>query len=207
MAHKTWTVELQQGRPGDPNSIFFTPRRVTHTIELDHNYWTTRRIIRVDGQSLESSQIKSAAMYGKGSDDLFELDGHLCMIHITTNGITYQYDLAVDQRSVQTGESLPPPPDIGHRSPLWVWLFYLGVMVAVLAGYLLALVVAHPSTKSPTSVHMVPLVLGALATINKTAKDPNYPLNTRLLWCMGIVLGVAAVSFVISLIVLVLFSG
>src|SRR4051794_24290783 len=101
MAHKTWTVELEQGKPGAADSAFFTPRRVSHTIELDHNYWTTRRTIRVDGQPLDPSRIKSAAMYGKGSDDLFELDGHPCMIHISTNGITYQLDLAVDHRSVQ----------------------------------------------------------------------------------------------------------
>ena len=100
MAKKIWRFELGDGE---------------HTVELEHGYWSGKRVIRVDGERLE----RTRRLVDSGSQHAFEIDGHPCAVHIRTNGITFTYDLVVGGRSVETGEPVTPSPPI----PRWAWAF------------------------------------------------------------------------------------
>jgi hypothetical protein len=75
MTKKTWELDFD-GRK--------------HLIELDHGTMSGKREIRVDGQLKE----KSRKLIDTGSEHLFVIDGHACIVHIKTNGVTFNYDLS-----------------------------------------------------------------------------------------------------------------
>jgi hypothetical protein len=89
-----WTLDLEDGR---------------HTVELEHGFFSGRRAIRVDGRLLEQSGTTGnvstvlAGWLGMGSERENSINGHGCVVQIRSNGVTYNYDLMVDGRSVSTG--------------------------------------------------------------------------------------------------------
>lgn len=89
MGKRTWVFELEDGR---------------HIVELEHGYWSGKRIIRVDGKLLEVSQ----KLLDTGSEHYFELNGHSCLLRIRISGFTPEYDLFLDGRLVAgAGERYP----------------------------------------------------------------------------------------------------
>ncbi len=105
MTKRTWTLDLEDG---------------THTVHLNHGYFSGKRTITVDGRPVvQSASVKDAA-FDTGSRQAFTIAGHPCEVRIETpNGLTYRYDLVVDGRSATTGRP------VGARLPMpgWGWAF------------------------------------------------------------------------------------
>lgn len=85
MAKKIWKFELDDG---------------AHIVELEHGYWTGKRILRVDNKVVEHTDM----FFDLGSEHAFEISGHRCFIHIIPPGLSVDYDLVVDGSSLQVGE-------------------------------------------------------------------------------------------------------
>lgn len=100
MANKAWTVDLEDGR---------------HTVELEHAYLAGKRVIFVDGQEV----VRAQSLLDFGSDHPIRIGTHPALVRISTNGLTFRYDLAVDGRSVETGKELTRRPPM----PKWAWVF------------------------------------------------------------------------------------
>jgi hypothetical protein len=81
----------------------------------------------VDGTEM---QLKRPAVFELGRDEPFALDGHAGVIHVRTNGLTFSYDLSVDDRSVTTGK----PASQQQPIPKWVWLFVVACAAIPLAS-------------------------------------------------------------------------
>lgn len=89
MAKRTWMLMLDDER---------------HIIELEHGYFSGKRSIRIDGKQLQLPSFESQQLVDTGSRHAFRLSGHNCMLVILTNGLTFNYDLEVDGRSITTGQ-------------------------------------------------------------------------------------------------------
>jgi hypothetical protein len=85
MANKTWTFEVEDGR---------------HVVELEHGYWSGKRIIRVDGKQLEVSR----KFFDTGTEHRFEVSGHQCILRIrpgTLGGLFgFEFELFLDGRLI-----------------------------------------------------------------------------------------------------------
>ncbi len=88
MANKSWTVQLN-GR--------------SHTVDLQHGTMSGERTIRLDGTVVH----RSRQLVDTGSDHAFEIDGHPAVVRISTNGVTFNYELGID-----------PPQPVALASPL-----------------------------------------------------------------------------------------
>lgn len=89
MAKRVWTVDLPDG---------------SHTVELEHGYWSGKRVVRVDGNIV----LQTRKLLDYGSSYAIPIGSHQGVVLISTNGITFDYDLAVDGKSVRTGEEISP---------------------------------------------------------------------------------------------------
>lgn len=203
MAEKSWTFELEERAPsGQAADSYFSPRRATHTLDLHHNYWITKRAIRLDGVLLPPDQIRSYSIFGMQSDDLFNVDGHACVVHIRSNGVAYNYDFVIDGISVQTEEAVDIPRQVFQAQPGgkdampgWAWLFIMLCLVvgigAIFAGLWLAslLTKTRPSSNA-RFVHLLvgPIILQALLAIVAASKEPRKDARSRMLGC-AIILG------------------
>ncbi len=85
MARKVWRFDLEDG---------------PHVVELEHGYWTGRRVVRLDGETVVKVERNLLDM---GGMDRFQVGSHECVLWIEANGLTYHYDLLVDRRSVESG--------------------------------------------------------------------------------------------------------
>lgn len=91
MASKQWTISLDDK---------------DHTVELEHGFWSGKRTIRVDGEPLPKLKSK---LFDLGGEYPFNLAGHACAVRIIPRpSWKYKYDLVVDGRSEETGESAVP---------------------------------------------------------------------------------------------------
>lgn len=112
MAQKTWRVELEDGK---------------HEVELDHGFFSGKRKLRVDGNTiLDTSEIQQL-LFDTGGIHEFNINSHPCAVIIRTNGITFNYDLAVDGHSITTGQ----PINSNKPLPSWVWLLIVGGVSSV----------------------------------------------------------------------------
>jgi hypothetical protein len=217
MAEKSWTFDLvERVPPGEGGYSPFSPRRETHTVDLHHSYWTTRRTIRLDGVVLPPDQIRSYGIFGVQSDDLFMVDGHACVVHIRTKGISYTYDFLVDGVSVQSGQPVEVPPEVfraepGGRDamPRWAWLFIVLCVVvgfgSIFAGLGLAyLLTGEPPSRNARFVNffVAPVIIQAVYSIITTSKEPRTDTGTRMRRCAVIlvrtgliVTGIVAAAF------------
>lgn len=107
MTKKIWQVDLEDGK---------------HEVEFDHGYFSGRRNLRVDGQTiLDISEIRHF-LFDTGGVHEFTIGSHPCAVIIRTNGITFNYDLAVDGHSITTGQ----PVDSIQPLPTWFWVLVIG---------------------------------------------------------------------------------
>jgi len=103
MTKKTWQIKLEDGQ---------------HIIELDHGFFSGKRNIRVDGKTiLDSSEFKHL-VFDTGGVHEFNINSHPCAVVIRTNGITFNYDFAVDGHSIASGK----PIDSIKPLPAWIWV-------------------------------------------------------------------------------------
>lgn len=115
MTEKTWHFELEDGQ---------------HVVELDHGYFSGKRKIRLDGAVILESAETQHLVFDTGSVHEFHTGSHPCAVIIRTNGITFSYDLAVDGRSITTGQPLDALPP----RPAWLWLLVIGSLSLFLCG-------------------------------------------------------------------------
>jgi hypothetical protein len=109
MTQKIWQVDLEDGK---------------HEVVFDHGFFSGGRLLRVDGQTiLDISEIRNL-LFDTGGVHEFNIGSHPCAVIIYTNGITFNYDLAVDGRSITTGQ----PIDSIQPLPAWVWLLITGII-------------------------------------------------------------------------------
>ncbi len=147
---------------------------ISHKIELEHNYWTCRRKITVDGRVLGREDLISYSIYGLYSADLFFLDGHICIIQARVSGLSYSYTCSLDGISVDTGKQVTVPlellltkPGRGDALPRWVLPFFPLALIwssigNVLGLYINSLIISLPvSTYAATP--QLPADISALA--------------------------------------------
>lgn len=205
MAKKSWSFELTEASAPEGPFGDFAPRKRHHTVDLQHNYWTNKRSISVDGVQLSRDQLTSYSNVspfsqdGWGSDDLFKLDGHDCLVHIRSNGLTYKYDFAIDGISVETGERVVPFPQIAtpnlaaRKMPGWAWLFvilsfFLPFIAAILAA---VLVRSRPFTTAFVTI----IVIITMGIVIARSKDLSKETQRRVQECAATVFLAACVSF------------
>lgn len=85
MDTKVWTFNLSDGQ---------------HEVELNHGYWSGKRLIKADGQIVEESQ----KLFDAGSEHRFDLSGHPCILRIRPGPLGglagFEFELFVDGRLV-----------------------------------------------------------------------------------------------------------
>jgi len=160
---KLWTIELVDGK---------------HTVELQRSWFTGRHRLQVDDSPVE---LQRPRFFDLGGDHPFSIGGHAGVLHIRTNGLTFSYDLSIDNRSAQTGQAVAPLAPI----PKWAWLF-------------VALCVAVPLV---TLGGAVPALVGALGAVACTAIARNATRSTLTRVALNV--GVTALTWVAT----VLFVG
>lgn len=153
MAKKEWIFELEDGQ---------------HTVELEHSYFSGKRVIRVDGNLLESSTKVQHALIDTGSEHKFNIGTHPCVVTISSNGITFKYDLIIDGRSVTTGQ----PAAASQPLPGWSWAFIIAcglIPVVALGG-------AIPAV----------LGIGGAFACTAIARNKSKSTGTRIALCVGV---------------------
>jgi hypothetical protein len=153
MAKKIWIVALEDGQ---------------HTIELEHDYISGKRDIRVDGTPIELPPGKASYLFDFGSNHFFKIGIHCCIIHIRTNGITFKFDLSVDGCSISTGKQV----DSSISVPSWVWAFIFAcgiIPIISLGGAIPALIGS-----------------GGAAYCYSLSQDTSKKMATRIFMCFGV---------------------
>lgn len=111
----------------------------------------------------------------------FQINGHECQIHIATNGFTYQPDLAIDHKSLRTGDIVGSPIRL-VKMPGWAWLFIAGAFVSSVLGSVFATVLFD--RQSPITAGF--LVVGMWLVVGQS-KRQGLTATERAARCAGIV--------------------
>jgi hypothetical protein len=150
MPQKRWTLQLEDG---------------SHTINLDRSAWTGRGRVRLDGESVP--------LLSNNLIDLYRvipvpIRGHDVAVHIRSTGLSYQDDLVVDGRSVQTGQPVATPLPL----PAWAWIFIAGCL-SILCVFLGGLIPAVGA-------------FGGAAACAVLARDASRPTGVRIALCLAV---------------------
>ena len=144
MAKKSWTFELDQKE---------------HTIDLEHSSLWTKRRIYLDGILKE----EKTSFFDIGSRNIIQIGRHTCTVLIgTNNGLTYNYDLLIDEVSVKTGKEKSPAEPL----PSWLWallLIYFPIIISIVFDVAVSIVIV--------GLGFFPCaIVGWNKTLSKTAK-------------------------------------
>lgn len=143
---------------------------VSHTVRLEHGYWSNKRIVRVDGEHVRTERRTEELIFPLGSENRFAIGGVECAVIVTrTNLFFFRYDLAVDGRSVATGQPLAL-----HGLPGWTWVFVAGCLLIAVLGFL------------QRHVNMLAVLGAALCAF--AAYDVRKPVVLRVLFCAAVLL-------------------
>lgn len=167
MAKKTWTFRLDDR---------------LHVVELEHGYFSGKRIIHVDGKLLETTTKGVRAFIDFGSEHSFQIGRHPVVVHIRTNGLTFSYDLSIAGRSVTTGKEVSSAP-----VPAWIWVFVsacLLIPIVSLGGALPGAIGA-----------------GGAAGCYAIAKDAKKQIRTRIVLCLVVTI-LCWVLFIVTLLMI-----
>ena len=156
MAKKSWRVELEDS---------------VHTVELEHGYWSGKRTISIDGERMNLPQKEASSFFDFGSHHTIHIGQVSAIIHIKTNGLTFNYDLSIEGRSVETGRTVTVTT---APAPRWAWAFVAAcglIPVLSLGG-------------------AIPLMIGMGGSTGcyAIALNPSRYRSVRLLLCTGITL-------------------
>ncbi len=152
MPKKSWVVQLEDG---------------PHTIEMEHNIFSNKRVIRVDGQVVERGKFSA---FDFGGDYPFFIGERQAVLHMRMNGVQYKYDISIDGRSVQTGQ----PVVKLQAMPKWVWIFIVacGISPVVTLGGLIPVLMG----------------LGGAWACVVISRNPMRSASAKVLWATGITL-------------------
>lgn len=150
MIKKFWTVHLEDG---------------PHTVQLEQNWFATAKQVRLDGQILEG--VKCTKTNLGDTDYEFMIGTHPCKVMVRNNFWTYQFDLAVDEKSVTTGDAPRPHTTL----PRWSIFFFVacGIIPLMVIG-------------------LIPAVIGVGGVFGCAfvSRDESRSEKTRILICVGI---------------------
>jgi len=110
----TWTFELEDGQ---------------HTAELDHGYFSGKRIILLDGEIVEHTRRLRHLLFDSGSNHVFQINDHSCQISILVRGIEPYYYLAVDDLPIEPTDISSPVDLVSFLR----WIVTLPLVVGILA--------------------------------------------------------------------------
>jgi hypothetical protein len=116
----TWNVQLEDG---------------PHTVELNHGYFSGKRVIQLDGVLVERTHKLWHLLLDVGSSHAFQINDHRFVIDIQINGMTPYYHLAVDGRLIE-------PTEVAFQvDPLhWLrWLAAISLIIGLLTMTVLEL--------------------------------------------------------------------
>jgi hypothetical protein len=150
MTQRIWTFQLEDGS--------------SHTVQLEHGYFSGKREIYLDNEFI----LEDKKMIDTGSAHSFQINGHICTVHIRTTGFSFKYDCTIDNRSVETGQEVLPPLPL----PGWAWIFIIAcgiIPILTLGG-------------------AIPAVIGVGGAFfcASVAKDSSKETGTRVAICSGI---------------------
>lgn len=134
MAKLSWIIKLEDNK---------------HKVELEHGYFSGKRIVRLDGKVIEHIRYN---LFDTGSKHKFKIKEHCCIIIIKA-GFKFSYDLIIDGLSVQTG--LPVNANMLKNIPFKIYTvddlskgvgiliapFIFGYMSSLNVPFILALVI------------------------------------------------------------------
>ncbi len=81
MTQKSWIVEAPDGR---------------HVVELEHGYWSGKRVIKVDGVVIE----QGGKLLDTGSEHRFQIGDQPCVLRIKNRMFHFEFELFVDGKLV-----------------------------------------------------------------------------------------------------------
>jgi hypothetical protein len=58
-----------------------------HTVELEHAYWSNKRILRVDGERIRTETRDKSLIFPLGSEHRFRIGAHECAVVITRSNL------------------------------------------------------------------------------------------------------------------------
>jgi hypothetical protein len=149
MASKDWTFRLEDAE---------------HTVHVDHNYWSGKRTVLVDGNVV----VNETKFLDLISDYPFDVSGHRGLLAIRTNGLTYNYDFAIDGKSVTTGR----PVVQAEPMPTWGWLFVVACLIIPIVSLCGA----------------IPIIIGGTGAVlcGIVARNASREPGMRIAICLGI---------------------
>jgi hypothetical protein len=133
-----------------------------HVIFLKHGYFSGKREIFVDDKLVASGQ----SLIEFGNDYPIPFPGNRSVVvRINTNGLTYKYDLIVDEISQESGRRVEPIGPV----PAWVWIFVVAEVALVFLG------------------GAIGGALGAVAAYLSVtiARNPALSIFNRVVFCLG----------------------
>jgi hypothetical protein len=153
MAQKSWSFQLEDG---------------THTIDLEHGYWSGKRKIRLDGKLLQESSKVQHFLFDTGSETPFQINGHSGNVLVRTNGITFSYDVILDGRSLGTGQQVKP----STPRPGWSWLFIIacGVIPIVSLGGVIPVIIG----------------IGGAFGCARISRNASFSITQKVIFCIGV---------------------
>ena len=149
MVKRNWTFRLEDGE---------------HRVDIDHSWWTGKRIVFADGKPVaEESKLLDLM-----TDYRFKIGGHKGLLTVRSNGFIYVYDFGIDGKSVKTGKLVRR----ALAMPAWGWLF----------------IVACALIPFVTLGGAVPAGIGVLGAMlcSVIARDATKNVNTRIVICLGV---------------------
>ena len=92
MAYRAWKFDLEDK---------------SHIVELEHGYWSGKRLIRIDGQVTE----QSAKFFDTGSTYRFNISDHECIVRVKYDWwkpLSFSFECTIDGIPVPAAESVNP---------------------------------------------------------------------------------------------------
>ena len=151
----------------------FTARDKSHTVELEHAYWSGRAIITVDGEEIE----RSKKLIG-GSTHNFQISGVPCILEIIETGFRYRYELFVDgqyvleenARQIRYMRNGLGALHIYFRAMLYTYLLFFVLLGALMVAGIIAGVTGQFSWFPFIAVFLAVVTFGALYYFTRHAK-------------------------------------
>jgi Fas apoptotic inhibitory molecule (FAIM1) len=148
-------------------------------VQVEHGYWTARRVVRVDGVEVLRVEPRSlrerSELWQTSTEHPFVIDSHRLVLRVRPGSLRYDIELVVDGRSPIDGLPAGPlrAPAHGRYSYAWV--------KAVLAGL-------------PVFVYLL-LVLGLFGPVARAFGSPRWVLGAEV--AMDLTIPALAVVLVI----------
>jgi len=171
MPGQTWGVQLLGG---------------IHTVEIRHVIFSPKEYLYVDDVLVG----RASKWFALSSVHEFELEGHPAAAYIKSNGTTFNYDLAIDSISVETGVSVIEP----QRLPIWAWLFVVLSFFGPLAAFAISGATLHRNLIKWIAVTAIGVCLAMILDRTKTPAErvKRSAIVALLAWVLPLVFFIAS---------------